>query len=170
MDDYKEPKISQITVGGNRIGLRNLNEALEKVRAMNIANETDLERALVQALRDMKNYIPDSAEAKYGAAVLREYRKAMGQAFEDEPKEGLTIRILGQGCPNCHRLTQEVMAALTNIGLPADVEHVTDVNQIADYGVVGAPALLINGKVKSVGRVPSRNQIWEWIKDEADKR
>ncbi len=170
MDDYKEPKISQITVGGARIGLRNLHEALERVRSLNIIEEPELKRALVEEMRAMKNYIPEKAEPAYEKALHREYCRYVGEPVEEEKEEGLFIKILGAGCPNCHRLTEEVMTALTDIGAPADVEHVSDINQIAEHGVVGTPALLINGKVKSVGRVPSRNQIWEWIKDETEKR
>lgn len=170
MNDYKEPKISQIFVDGARIGLRNMHEALERVRSLNMTEEADVKRALIDEVRAKKNYIPERAEPEYEKALFREYRRFLGEPVEEVETEGLSIKILGPGCPNCHRLTDEVMAALTSIGAPADVEHVTGVNQIADYGVVGSPALLINGKVKSVGRVPSRNQIWEWIKDETEKR
>ena len=79
------------------------------------------------------------------------------------------IRVLGQGCPNCHRLTMEVMASLTQLNLEADLEHVTDINEIAEYGVVGTPALIINKKAKSVGKVPSQSRIKSWLEEEMGK-
>ena len=93
----------------------------------------------------------------------------MGEAVEEDEEEGLVIRVLGQGCPNCHRLTEEVMATLTELNLEADLEHVTDVNEIAEYGVVGTPALIITKKVKCIGKVPRRNRIKAWLEDEIDR-
>lgn len=167
MSDYKEPKISQIRVGDHRIGLRDLDEALERVRSKNVSDEEELKRTLVEEVRNMKNYIPASAEAEYERALLREYRRFLGEPVEEKDETGLTIRVLGPGCANCRRLTEEVMATLTELDLGADVEHVTDVNRIADYGIVGTPALVINKRVKSVGRVPGREQIKKWLQEEA---
>jgi len=50
-------------------------------------------------------------------------------------------------------------------GITADVEHVRDLKEIGRYGVMGTPALLMNGKVKSVGKVPPRNRLKEWLKE-----
>ena len=169
MDDKGQPKITQIRVGGARIGLRGLEDALKELCSKGIKDQEELKRALVKEIRKRQNYIAPSLEVEYEKALFREYLRFMGEPVEEEKEDGLFIKILGAGCPNCHRLTEEVMAALTSVGIAADVEHVTDVNRIADYGVIGTPALLVNGKVKSVGQVPSRNQIWEWINDEATR-
>ena len=58
------------------------------------------------------------------------------------------------------------MEVLNELNLTADLEHVTDVKKIAAYGIMGSPALLINGKVVSVGQVPSKKQIETWLKQE----
>ena len=167
MSDCTELKISHITLEGHRIGLRNLEDVFANVRSRDISTEEELKRALVEETRDMKNYIPASAEAKYETALLREYRRFLGEPCEEAEEEGLTVRVLGMGCPICRRLTEEVMAALTELKLAADVEHVTDVNQIAEYGAVGTPALVINKKMRSVGKVPARNRIKRWLEEEA---
>ncbi|UCG64576.1 MAG: thioredoxin family protein [Deltaproteobacteria bacterium] len=44
------------------------------------------------------------------------------------------------------------------------IEHVTDIREIGEYGVMGIPALIINGKVKSVGKVPSKSKLIDWLK------
>jgi small redox-active disulfide protein 2 len=162
----REPKISQIKVEGNRIGLRDLDEALQSVASRGLSDDGKLERTLIEEVRNRKNYIASAAEAKYGRALLREYREFLGQSAEEDETDSLTIRILGMGCPNCRRLTDEVMAVLTELGIGADVEHVTDVNQIVEYGAVGTPALVINKKIVSVGRVPRRTQIKKYIERE----
>jgi len=165
--NQSEPKISHINVEGNRIGLRDLDEALKSVASRALNNDRELKRALVEEVRSLKNYIVPSAEEKYGAALLREYKRFLGQTVEDDEAAGLSIKVLGMGCPNCRRLTEEVMAALTELGIGADVEHVTDVNHIAEYGAVGTPALVINKKIVSVGRAPGRTQIKQFIEAEA---
>ena len=170
MDDYRQPEITQIKVNNTRIGLRDLQDALKEVHLKSIKDEEELKRALVEEVRKRKNYIAPTAEAEYKNALAREYRRFMGEAVEEEKEEGLVIRVLGQGCPNCHLLTEEVMASLTELNLEADLEHVTDVNEIADYGVVGTPALIINKKVKCVGKVPRRNRIKAWLEDETDRK
>jgi protein-disulfide isomerase len=57
------------------------------------------------------------------------------------------------------------MEALAEMDLSADLEHVRDVKEIGRYGVMGTPAVIINGKVKCVGSVPSREKIIEWLKE-----
>jgi len=82
---------------------------------------------------------------------------------EEEPSRGLVIRILGPGCARCEMMTQEVMGALSEMGVAANVEHVTDIREIVKYRVMGSPALVINGRVVSVGQVPDRGKIKKWI-------
>jgi small redox-active disulfide protein 2 len=170
MDDYRQPEITQIKVNNARIGLRDLKDALKEVCLKGITNEKELKRALVEEVRKRKNYIAPSAEAEYEKALVREYRRFIGETVEEEEEEGLVIRVLGQGCPNCHRLTEEVMASLAELNLEADLEHVTDINEIADYGVVGTPALIINKKVKCIGKVPRRSRIKGWLEDEMNRK
>ena len=75
------------------------------------------------------------------------------------------IKVLGLGCPQCDGLEQELMQVMAEINLMADIEHVRDIKEIGKYGVMGMPALIINGKVKSVGRVPQKNKLIEWLSE-----
>ncbi|TES89675.1 MAG: thioredoxin family protein [Desulfobacteraceae bacterium] len=77
----------------------------------------------------------------------------------------MEIKVLGAGCPRCDHLKQEVMAVMVELKLAADIEHVTDIAEIGRYGVMGTPALIINGKVAAVGSVPSKAQIKAWVKE-----
>jgi small redox-active disulfide protein 2 len=69
------------------------------------------------------------------------------------------IQILGTGCPKCRKLTENAEAAVKQLGVEYQLEKVTDINEIIKFGVMATPALVIDGQVKVVGKVPSPEQI-----------
>lgn len=71
----------------------------------------------------------------------------------------MNIKILGPGCKNCLVLAENTKAALTQIGMDAEVEKITDMAAIAGYGIMSTPGLVINGKVVSFGKVLKPNDI-----------
>jgi len=75
----------------------------------------------------------------------------------------MEIKILGPGCSRCEQVNKLVMEAVKEAGIEADVEKVTDTMQIASYGVFGTPAIVVDGKVKSVGKTPTKDEIKEWL-------
>lgn len=75
----------------------------------------------------------------------------------------MEIKVLGTGCARCKTLEQNVINALAELGVAADVARVTSLTEIMDYGVVMTPGLVINGKVKVAGRVPDKEEIKQWI-------
>jgi len=75
----------------------------------------------------------------------------------------MDIKILGPGCPKCQRTEKVVKDAVAEAGVAADVEKVTDVMKIAGYGVLGTPAVVVDGEVKSVGKIPSKADVLAWI-------
>ncbi len=77
----------------------------------------------------------------------------------------MKIEVLGMGCPKCAILAERVSEALTGAGLSDGVEKVQDLEKIMSYGVMVTPALVINGTVKTAGRVPSKDEISNWIKE-----
>jgi len=76
----------------------------------------------------------------------------------------LTIRILGTGCASCDQLHQEVINALAELNIAADVRHERNPAEFYRFGVAATPALVINGEVKAAGRLPARSEIKGWIK------
>ena len=76
----------------------------------------------------------------------------------------MEIKILGPGCPKCKQTMDLVTEALAESGVIAKVEKVTDMLQIAQHGVLGTPAVVINGDVKSFGKVPKKDDIIKWLK------
>lgn len=71
----------------------------------------------------------------------------------------MKLQILGTGCAKCNALTQATEQAAQTLGLPYELEKVTDLNQIMAFGVMMTPALVVDGKVKVSGKVPSVDEI-----------
>ena len=71
----------------------------------------------------------------------------------------MNIQVLGTGCPKCKRLTQHAEAAVRELGLDAEIEKITQINEIMKLGVMMTPALAVDGTVKSVGKVLSVEEI-----------
>ena len=69
------------------------------------------------------------------------------------------IQILGTGCAKCEKLKHNAEEAITQSGVEATVEKITDINEITSFGVMMIPALAIDGEVKLVGKVPSPDEI-----------
>ena len=71
----------------------------------------------------------------------------------------MDIKILGTGCPKCTKLAEETRRAADEMGLDCSIEKVTQVADIMKYGVALTPALVVDGQVKVVGRVPALDDI-----------
>ncbi len=71
----------------------------------------------------------------------------------------MEIAILGTGCPKCNKLAEETRRAADELGIECEIRKVTKVADIMKYGVMLTPALVVNGEVKTVGNVPSLDEI-----------
>ena len=71
----------------------------------------------------------------------------------------MKIEILGTGCPKCRKLTENVESALKESGVVAEIIKITKIDDILGYGVALTPALVIDGDVVSVGKVPNTEEI-----------
>jgi small redox-active disulfide protein 2 len=76
----------------------------------------------------------------------------------------MEIKVLGPGCARCQQTAQNVKQAVAEAGIDAQIEKVTNVMEIAKYGVFGTPAVVIDGEVKSVGKIPEKEDIKTWLK------
>jgi small redox-active disulfide protein 2 len=77
----------------------------------------------------------------------------------------ISIKILGTGCKKCLNLEAKVKEIVTQNGIDAAVEKVTDINEMMDYGIMMTPGLVINEQVKSFGIIPKDDQILNWLKE-----
>ena len=82
--------------------------------------------------------------------------ETMAQA--EAAKSAAGVKVLGSGCAKCNALEDAVRAALTELGMDTAIDHVTDFTQIAAYGVMTTPALVVDGKVISYGKVLKKEE------------
>ena len=77
-----------------------------------------------------------------------------------EKMEGVCcIKVLGAGCKSCHEQYENAKKAVENLGLNVEVEYITDMEKVMSYGVMSMPALLVNDKIVSVGKVLKPGEI-----------
>lgn len=84
--------------------------------------------------------------------------QSMTQA-EAAKAEGASVKVLGSGCAKCNQLEAATKEALAQLGMDTAIDHVTDFSQIASYGVMSTPALVVNGKVVSYGKVLKTEEV-----------
>jgi small redox-active disulfide protein 2 len=160
-----EDVIKQIMINDRLVGLVGLETTVKKLAKSNIPQSDDeIEERLLELI-SINNYIPASARQAYGKALLREFKIVQGLPVAPEHVPGLIISVLGMGCARCSQLESDVRDILSELKIAADLRHISDFKEIAFYGVMGSPALVVNDKVVSVGEVPPKSKIRQWIID-----
>ena len=81
------------------------------------------------------------------------------QAAEKSMSSGASVKILGSGCAKCNQLEANTLEALKQLGMDTAIDHITDFAQIAAYGVMTTPALVVDGKVVSFGKVLKTEEV-----------
>ena len=159
-------EVSTVNIGGHKIGLMGLSEVFENVKQKNFSHDSELKKQLLEQVR-VQNYVPDSMVDDYALALLREYKKFAGLPVETvvEASTFPFIRILGPGCTACETMEKDVKAILTELNIAADVDHIRDVNQIAEYGMVRTPSLIINDEIVLNGRSLPKSQLKKMIEE-----
>lgn len=150
-------EFEQIRVGKHVVGIISLRKILADVQTLSLEDETRVKEELLRRVKNA-NYVPESAEAEYREALYREYRRSLGDVVTDEGDFKI-VRILGPGCSRCEELTERVYRVLTELSINADVDHVRSPNEIAAYGLIATPSLVVNGKIVSSGKVPSIDEL-----------
>ena len=85
-------------------------------------------------------------------------------AKAEENKSGDGVKVLGSGCAKCNALESAAKDALAELGMDTTIDHVTDFTQIAAYGVMSTPALVVDGKVVSFGKVLKKQEVIDILK------
>ena len=85
----------------------------------------------------------------------------------------LNIKILGPGCPNCHRVEENAVEALETLSqekpdLEATIQHVTEFDEIMAYDILATPGLVVNEEVVCAGRIPKVNEVVGWLRETLD--
>jgi len=160
-----EKEIKQIMINGRLVGIVGLEEAINKIASVYKGkNDDEIKNYLLQDIA-ADNYVPPAAIDTYGHALLREFKIAQGLPVAEENTPGLNIAVLGMSCSRCNQLEDDVRNLLSEMKIAANLTHITDFKEIARYGILGSPALVINNKVVSAGEVPPKSKIRQWIID-----
>ncbi len=75
----------------------------------------------------------------------------------------MEIKVLGPGCAKCNKTEKIIRKTVDELNIDAHVEKVTDMLKISEYGVIATPAVVVNGKVKIVGKIPKKEAIKSWL-------
>ncbi len=75
----------------------------------------------------------------------------------------MEVKVLGTGCPKCNALEEKVRSIAQENNISIQLEKVKDLNKIMDYGVMMTPGLVVNGEVKSTGKIPKDEEILKWL-------
>ncbi len=155
------PLQRQIRIGQATIGLLGLDVALNHA----MQDELSHREAVNQLFETIasQNYIPAGMRDEYRKALAREYSRL--QNGQERQNESLTIRILGPGCVSCNNIQSLVFEIMSNMQIAADIFQIHDLDEIGRLGVVQTPALIINNKIVSKGRLPNRSEIEQWLSE-----
>ncbi len=163
-------EVTRIRVGDDVAGIAGLKEALQEAAALCREMTDDQAGKLLLEKLSKRNYIYPGKRELYREAFLREYKKFIGAPVTEKTGGGINIKVFGQGCPRCRKLEEDVRTVLAESGIDADLEHVSDLKEIMRSGIIGTPALMINGKVMSAGTVPPKAKLKEWIEQAAGRK
>jgi hypothetical protein len=162
-----EKEVTQIRINSHPVGIIGLKQVMEELaRDHSGLSDEEIGTEVLKRIAE-QNYIPHRARDLYIEAFAREFRKFLGQPGEEKSPEGLHIAVLGPGCAQCSQMEIDVRDVLSEMKLPGELLHVTDVRDIGRYGVMGVPALVISGRVVCVGTMPHKNKIREWLSEAA---
>lgn len=161
--------VRQINIGGFTVGIVGLDEVFEEVKNSDETDEVRLKDMIFEKVK-AKNYIASGQEKDYREDLYDEYMVYTGQQKARTRKAGVAeVRVYGAGCPRCKMLDRTVMEIIADKGLNVDYLYVTDAREIAATGILGSPALAINGKIVAVGNVPSRSRIEKILMEAREK-
>lgn len=161
-------EIKQVMINGRLIGIAGMDAAIKEVAKLpKDLGDEEIAARLFEII-SLNNYIPAKMREAYQKALLREFKIERGLPTAAEDIPGLRIGVLGMGCARCTQLEADVRDVLSEMAIAADLYNITDLQEISRFRLMGEPALVINGKVVSVGEVPAKSQIRQWIL-ESDK-
>jgi small redox-active disulfide protein 2 len=77
----------------------------------------------------------------------------------------MELKVLGTGCSKCQKVYANAQRAIADLKIAAKLEKVEDIDEILRYGVMMTPAVVINGRVRASGRIPSVEELKKWLQE-----
>lgn len=87
------------------------------------------------------------------------FQESVNSCYNNLQDNIYSIKVLGAGCASCHKMYENAQEAVRNTGLNIEVEYITDMQKVMEYGVMSIPSLVLNDKVVSTGKVLKVNDI-----------
>ena len=156
--------LTKLKIGQSTIGLIGLGPAIQQAIGQNLNADAAADFLLTTMGRE--NYIPAGAIELYRKALRAEYERAVSGGAPSHQQ--LTIKILGPGCVSCNKLNTMIFDIMQRLDIAADIEQIHDLDEIWRHGVIITPALIINGKIKSSGRMPPPAEVEQWLREEKE--
>ena len=157
----------KIRVGKSVVSVAGLDQLFERALEQGWQPEqVDLPQRLLAGLRAVGNYIPSPVETDYAEALVAAYRQfldARRPATAGARGGAVKIEILGPGCARCRATEENVRQALGELKVEAEVVHITDMLEIGRRRVMLTPGVIIDGQIRSSGRVPEVKEIKDWL-------
>jgi len=157
--------LRKIKIGRATVGLIGLEQAMQQAVSRKLS--ADEATAFLLAAVSRENYIPAAATDLYRQALRREY--LMVESGGAQSPQQLTIKILGPGCVSCNKLNTMIFDIMQRLGIAADIEQIHDLDEIWRHGVITTPALIINGRIKCSGRIPTPAEVEQWLVEETER-
>ncbi len=158
-----DEEVTRIRIGGKLVGISGLDAAIrETAEKFGDKSDDKIKEVLFERLAN-RNYIPPRTADAYNRAFWDAYRIYRGELTEEGAVDGIRVAVLGPGCAQCSQLEIDVREVMAEMRLAGELLHVTDFREIARYGVMGVPALVINEKVYATGTTPHRAEIRAWL-------
>ena len=157
----------KIRVGNTSVSVAGLDQLLQSALDQGLQpGGESLRQFLLGGLRAAGNYIPQAAEATYAEALEATYRTflaARRPASAGARGGAVKIEILGPGCARCRATEDNVRKALAELQIEAEVVHITDMLEIGRRRVMLTPGVIIDGELRSSGRIPEVKEIKDWL-------
>ncbi len=151
----------QIRIGGSTIGIIGVDEIFTEVKASTVKDDKALKQLILEKVKE-KNYVPPQLEDLYREDLFDEYKVFTAQQKSRTREPGVPeIRVYGPGCTRCEQMDRAVMEVIARKGLQVDYQYIKDIREMMKLGIMGTPALAINGALVVAGRVPGIRELEE---------
>jgi hypothetical protein len=151
--------VSRVNIGGNTVGLVDLEEIFQEVKEAGFNDKEQLKGLILDKVTS-KNYIPSKMVPIYREDLYEEFLVFTGELVKRRSSSSAQeVRLFGACCSSCEKIDGMIKNILTRENIGADYQHITDMREIARAGIMGTPAVMVNGSIILSGHVPAENQL-----------
>ena len=154
--------LTVIKIKGIGTVIKGLNSVFSDARNRSLKGD-ELANFLISGVKKFNKISTKDEDSLKEALPIKFSKFLKGETTEENPGKRVNIKILGGCCPNCFELEKQAMEAVIDLEINGEFLHLRDPELISKYGIVPTPALVINEKVVSSGRVVMKEEIKRMI-------